>query len=242
MHPHPFCLHSRPNLIQMCAGSRHLCDMFIDTVMDLCNQAVNILGEEYSPEGEQCRRRIDVLLQHYHEAQPARYEINAPEVDLSPYASNHTSHSLETPASAGSSEPFDNYWPFGDPSNDTGASTSGSVSPQDLQLNIPAMAELDNTPQHHNTGDYPPQSDIQAPPAACPSRLIPSAAEAELACDECPQVLRGKTIWLSSNMARHKREKHSDQASSFPCAECGRTFSRNHNRKAHVKTVHFKRD
>jgi len=242
MHPYPFCLHFRPNLTQMCAESPHLCDKFIDTVMDLCNQALNILGEEYSPEEEQCRQQIGDLLQHYHEMQPAGYEINAPEVDLSPYASNDTSHSFGTPVSAGPSEPFENYWSPPDPSNITGASTSGSVSPQDLQMNIPAMSELDNTPRDHNTGDHPPQPEAQAPAAAGPSRLIPSAAVAEVTCDECSKVFRGKAIWLSSNMARHKRENHSDQASSFPCEECGRTFKRKHNLKVHVNTVHFKRD
>ncbi|MCJ1247727.1 hypothetical protein MMC30_004942, partial [Trapelia coarctata] len=220
------------------AQSHHLCDMYVGTVIELCNQAVNLLGEDCSMEEQDRIRQIHVLLQHYQEQQRAGYAINAPEVDLtpyaSPYASNNASHGYGTPVSAEPSEPFQGHWGYPDPTTITGPSTSGSTSPQDVQ-DIPDMPELD-----HNTGYNPPQPEIQPPPTAGPLASVPSAPQAELACDECGKVLRGKQIWLDSNMQRHKREKHSLTAVLFTCPveDCGKTFSRKHNLKVHGNTVH----
>jgi hypothetical protein len=56
-------------------------------------------------------------------------------------------------------------------------------------------------------------------------------------------VLKGKVAWLPSNMQRHIREKHSNQAQQrLTCsvAGCGKTFGRKHNRAHHMRTVHAK--
>lgn len=217
--------------------------MFIDTVMDLCNQASGILGEDCSVEEEHCRQQINMLLQHYQDEQPAGYEINAPEVDLTPYASNDTSHSFGTPVSAGPSDPFDSYqWGFPDPSTFGGGSTSGSVSPEDTQMTFPDMPELDTNAQDENLPTTLRGPEVQVPRIKGLAPSIPSAPEAELHCDECSTVLKGKAIWLASNMQRHKREKHSDAAVRLACTVegCDKTFIRKHNLKVHVNTVHKK--
>ena len=213
---------------------------------DLCNQALIDLGEDDSVEDQLHVQRIDLLLQHYYEQQPAGYVINAPEVDPNPYlspyaepsASNDTSQGYSTPVSAGASRPFENYGGFPDPLIATGASTSGSTSPRDSQLNNPNMPELDRTPHTENTGCNLAQPEIQPPSPAPLLRMVAPAPVAELACDVCGKVLRGKEIWLDSNMQRHKREKHSLVAVLFTCNTCGKGFSRKHNLKVHVRTVH----
>jgi len=235
----------------MQAQSRHLCDVYIGTVLDLCNQALTILGDKYLMEDliedQHYAQQITILLQQYHEQQPAGYEMNAPEVDhnpdaspyTSPYATNGTSPSCEMPVAAGSSEVYDNFWVHPDQTTTTGPFTSAPVSPQDGHK-IPQMPEPDHNPHGHTTDHTLPQVEIHPPRRKAPSRSDPLAPISELVCDECGKVLRGKETWLVSNLQRHKREKHSGQAVLFPCPGdgCGKVFSRKHNLKTHTNTVH----
>lgn len=85
----------------------------------------------------------------------------------------------------------------------------------------------------------PMESSTQDIPLNEPSPST-GAGYATLKCLQCPKVLKGKAIYLPSNMQRHIREKHSSQTRRLSCTVvgCSRSFGRNHNRRHHLQTVH----
>jgi hypothetical protein len=104
------------------------------------------------------------------------------------------------------------------------------------------LPELDsNLPLHHSSSTSSESSNTTTANA----ELTISSSDAtmgSLKCSQCGKVLSGKAVWLSSNMQRHIREKHSAPRPRLACPVpgCGKTFGRNHNLLHHMRTVHGK--
>merc|ERR1712193_524771 len=48
-----------------------------------------------------------------------------------------------------------------------------------------------------------------------------------------------KLFTSKRSLVGHKKEKHSGMLEIFPCAECGKNFSRKSNLKAHMDSIHY---
>lgn len=71
------------------------------------------------------------------------------------------------------------------------------------------------------------------------SAAIPmSTSDSSVTCSICGLELKGKAIWLSGNLMRHIREKHTSISRLRKCDLCGKQFSRNHNLYMHLSQVH----
>lgn len=71
------------------------------------------------------------------------------------------------------------------------------------------------------------------------SAVIPmSTSDSSVTCSICGLELKGKAIWLSGNLMRHIREKHTSISRLRKCDLCGKQFSRNHNLYMHLSQVH----
>jgi hypothetical protein len=71
------------------------------------------------------------------------------------------------------------------------------------------------------------------------SAAIPmSTSDSSVTCSICGLELKGKAIWLTGNLMRHIREKHTSISRLRKCDLCGKQFSRNHNLYMHLSQVH----
>ena len=80
-------------------------------------------------------------------------------------------------------------------------------------------------------------SQVESPTSV--GALAGSTSDSSVTCSICKLELKGKAMWLSGNLMRHIREKHTTIHRLRRCNLCGKQFSRNHNLYMHLSQVHL---